>query len=64
MNELNWQKLVAGAVSGLLSAILIDVHAWSKSGEDNPFDWGLAAKRWVGGILAGVMGALGYEGVQ
>ena len=55
-------KLVAGALSGLLSAILIDLHAWQAS-PTATFDFKLAAKRWVTGLVSGVTAALGLAEV-
>lgn len=51
------RKLLAGAVSGFVAALVVDVNAWSKSGES--FDWALAAKRWVAGAVSGMAAAMG-----
>lgn len=58
MNEIT-KKVLAGAVSGAVGAFLADLHAWSKS--TGAYDWGLAAKRWIGGAIGGAMGALGMS---
>lgn len=58
MTELT-KKLIAGAISGFLAAAVVDVQAWSKSKE--PFDWGLALKRWVAGAISGATGAFGVD---
>ena len=60
MNELT-KKLVAGALSGLLAAVVVDVNAWSKA--SGAFDWGLALKRWVAGAVSGATAALGVGGL-
>ena len=61
MNDLV-KKLIAGAVSGLLAAVVVDVHAWAKSSE--AFNWGLAVKRWVAGAVSGATGALGMGAIS
>jgi len=60
MNELT-KKIIAGALSGVLAAIVVDVHAWSKG--EGSFDWGLALKRWVAGGVSGAAAAAGLSGV-
>lgn len=61
---MNYKLIIAGAVSGLVSAILVDVHAWSKADPALPFDWGLAVKRWVGGAVSGALAGLGLKGME
>lgn len=56
MNDFS-RKVLSGAASGLVSAILIDIHAWSQT--PGPFDWPLALRRWVAGALAGLASGLG-----
>lgn len=51
---MNWKTMVAGAVGGFLSAVVVDLNAWSKSGGE--FDWGLALKRWLAGAVSGLVG--------
>lgn len=53
------KKLVAGAVSGFVAALVVDVMAWSKVPGNQPFDWFIAFKRWVAGAVSGVTAALG-----
>ena len=53
------KALIAGAVSGFLSAFIVDVHAWSAS--DDPFNWAKAAKRWIAGAVSGVAAAGGLS---
>ena len=60
MNELA-KKLIAGAVSGVLAALVVDINAWSKTQE--PFNWGLAVKRWVSGAITGATGAFGVQAI-
>lgn len=57
---MNWKTIVAGALGGFLSALAVDVHAWSKSAE--PFDWALALKRWVAGAVTGAASGAGIGG--
>lgn len=58
------KAIIAGAVSGFVSALVIDLNAWSKfkkaQGESD-FDWGLALKRWVAGAMTGGMAAAGWN---
>lgn len=56
MNELG-KKVIAGAVSGFISAALVDLHAWVKS--EGSFNYALALKRWIAGAISGALGALG-----
>lgn len=58
---MDWQKTGAGALSGLFSAVIIDLHAWTRSTGD--FDWGLALKRWAAGAISGVAASIGLGGV-
>jgi len=53
----DFKKIIAGAISGFCGAALVDVHAWSKSRE--PFDWGLAVRRWVAGAVSGATAGFG-----
>ncbi len=55
------KKIIAGAVSGFVAAVVVDINAWSKS--DKPYDWGLAFKRWVSGAVSGAVAGLGTGGV-
>ncbi len=51
------KTIIAGAVSGFVSAFLVDLHAWSTS--DAPYDWTKALKRWVAGAVSGSAAAAG-----
>ena len=53
------QKIVMAAVSGFLSALIVDLQAWQKSGGQG-FDWKLAFGRWVSGAVAGLLTGLGF----
>lgn len=57
------KKIFAGAVSGLVAAVVVDVHAWSKAPKGEAFDWALAVKRWVAGAISGATAALGIGSV-
>ena len=56
---LNIKALIAGAVSGFVSAFVVDLHAWSQDA-DGDFNWMLAAKRWVAGAVSGATAAAGF----
>lgn len=55
------KKIAVGAVSGLVSAVLVDLHAWS--GSTGGFDWKKAATRWIGGAISGAASAAGVSTV-
>lgn len=55
------KKAIAGAVSGLLAAVIVDLHAWAQSSDK--FDWGLALKRWFVGLVSGFVGAFGVSAI-
>lgn len=57
--ELN--KIIAGAVSGLLAAVLVDVDAWRSHKGPDPFNWGLAFKRWLVGAISGALAGAGIQ---
>ena len=59
--NLELKKIVAGAVSGLVAALVVDVNAWSKT--DEKFDWLLAFKRWVAGAVTGALATLGVTSI-
>ncbi len=56
---MNMNKIGAGALGGLVAAIVVDLHAWTRT--PGAFDWSLAGRRWVAGAMAGVLAALGLE---
>lgn len=57
MNELT-RKVGFGAISGFVSAIVVDLDAWKKSNGVG-FDYGLAVKRWIAGAITGALAGLG-----
>jgi hypothetical protein len=57
------KRMIVGAVSGFVSAFLVDLNAWLKSGEDTKFDYVLAIKRWVAGAVSGLATSLGLGGL-
>lgn len=60
---IDYRRLAAGALSGAVAALVVDVHAWSRAKKPG-FDWGLALKRWVAGAVSGAAAALGVGGLQ
>ena len=57
------KKVIAGALSGFVSAFLVDLNAWLKSGEETKFDVLLALKRWIAGAVSGALTGLGFGGL-
>lgn len=60
-------RYVAGAVSGALSAAIIDIQAfrsWKNVQEALAYDWGVAIWRWFQGAVLGVVGAAGLAPFQ
>jgi len=58
------ERLAVYALSGFLSAIVIDLDAYVKAKKENPskeFDWQLAAVRWIKGIIAGALAGAGLQ---
>jgi len=56
--------LVKGAVSGLVAAMIVDVHAFMRFKSKNDvasYDWGTALLRWGQGLLGGAFTALGMS---
>ncbi len=56
---MTFKNTLIGALSGFLSALLVDLHAWSKAPYGSPFDWRLGITRWIGGAAAGASAAWG-----
>ena len=54
-------KTAAGAVSGLVAAFLVDLHAWAHG--SGAYDWAKASKRWIAGGVSGALAAIGYGGM-
>lgn len=67
--ELMWilrQPVTRGALAGLLSAVVVDLHALTKFNNWSElwaYDFGRASFRWVVGAVTGAMAALGLQGV-
>ncbi len=59
--NLDWKRVIAGAVSGFVAAFVVDVNAWAKS--NAKFDVALAVKRWISGAVSGGAAALGFGGL-
>jgi hypothetical protein len=66
------KRVLAGALGGFVSAVLVDLNAWSRSSSASgstsddsvpDFDWGLAVKRWVSGAVSGALAAGGFSGL-
>ena len=58
-------KILAGALTGLLAAVAVDLDAFRKSGGATVgFDVALALKRWLSGALLGALGAAGLAQVN
>lgn len=58
---MNYKIVIAGAVSGFVAALVVDVNAWARS--KKPFDWGLAVKRWLAGAVSGAAASAGVGAV-
>lgn len=61
---IDYKKLIAGAVAGLLAAVTVDVNAWKSYPDDKPYNWGVAFKRWIAGAVTGALAALGLGQVS
>jgi hypothetical protein len=46
-------QMVRGALTGLTTAVLIDLHAWYSSDGPTDFNVNKALKRYVAGIMSG-----------
>lgn len=54
--------IVAGAISGLMAAAVVDLHAfrsWHSFQDARAYDWGVASWRWFQGAITGALAALG-----
>jgi H+/Cl- antiporter ClcA len=58
MNEL-LKKIIAGALSGFVSAFLVDLNAWKSNEAMEHFNYALAIKRWLAGAVSGALTGLG-----
>ncbi len=54
--------IVRGALSGLLAAVVVDLHAfltWKSLDEAKSYNWPTAIFRWSQGTIAGAVAAAG-----
>jgi len=56
------KKVIVGAMSGFVSAVLVDLDKWKKS-ELDKFDWNLAIKRYFMGAVTGAIAAAGFGNI-
>ena len=62
MTQLLQNPIVKGALSGLVSAAVVDLHAFrgfKSKNELAAYDWGTALLRWGQGIIGGALTAAG-----
>lgn len=65
---MDWKKIVAGAVSGLVAAAMVDLDAW-RAGKDPDadglpgFDVKKALRRYAYGAFSGALTAIGFGAV-
>ena len=58
---------VAGALSGLAAAAVVDFGAfktWKSFNDAATYDWKTASWRWLQGAITGLVAALGIEGLS
>ena len=60
---LNGKALVVGAVTGFVSALLVDLNNWRMAPEGQVFNWKKAAIHWATGAVSGAMAAAGLSTV-
>lgn len=61
---MNWNTLLAGLLSGFLTAAAVDYSAfrsWKSWDDAQRYDWKLASWRWFQGCATGVAVALGWS---
>ncbi len=63
MVTMNGQKILNGAVAGILSAVIVDLHAWQNDGFAfswaKSFEWRVAIIRWLQGAVTGALAGAG-----
>lgn len=62
MTSILTNPIVKGALSGLVAAAVVDVHAFMRFKSKNDvatYDWGTAALRWGQGLIGGALTAAG-----
>jgi hypothetical protein len=62
-SEVLHSPAVRGAVSGVLAAAVVDLHAflgWKNVEEFASYSWGTAALRWVQGAISGALAGAGF----
>jgi hypothetical protein len=58
--------VAAGAFSGFVGAVLIDLAAfkrWQRWQDACVYDWSVATMRWTQGLVGGALGALGLGAI-
>lgn len=66
LSELLSNTLVQGAITGFVSAALIDYQAfrsWKNAHDAMTYDWATAAFRWLQGTIGGLITASGIAGL-
>lgn len=56
------KKIIAGAISGFIAAIIVDLDAW-RAMDDGPYDFKVAGRRLIVGVITGALGAIGLGGL-
>lgn len=62
MKDVLSNGIVKGAISGVLAAAVVDMHAFQRFKSKQEFasyDWGTAGLRWGQGAIAGALSAAG-----
>lgn len=62
---MNGKLVIAGAVGGLITALMYDLDQWSNSTPEGEkpetFLWRKAVKRWAAGAVTGATLAMGWD---
>lgn len=64
-----WLQLpiVRGAIAGILSAAVVDLHAFrsfKQWGDFTTYDWSVASFRWFSGAVTGAIAGLGLGAIS